>query len=108
MAEGKSEVNVLVPKRGKMPEPSPEQMKAFMEQQKKAQEIQKAFLKDIRPFQKKIAELFKAMMKCKECKESKYKFIPCEKHYSLLKSMAQKIQDVKTYYELKQQFARIK
>ena len=97
---------------GGMPQPpqqlNPEQLRKMMAAREKAQEVNKAFMKETQPLQKKSVKLFKAMKRCKNCKESKYKFVPCEKHLQELKDLTEEMNQLKMYYGLKQQFDRLK
>ena len=95
--------------RGQPPqELSKEEIMRMMVAQQKAQEIQKAFMEDAKPLQLKSQKLFKAMKRCKKCSESKYKFVPCEKHQEELKSLGEEMNKLKMCYGLKQQFAKMK
>jgi len=81
-------------------------MKQILALQAKQQKIQKAFMKDIEPLQKKLVKIGKQIKKCKDCKEYEFKIVVCEKHLNQLKDVGEEMTKIKFYYTTKQELSR--
>ena len=63
--------------------------------------IQNEYGKESKTLEAKNKAMFDSMKKCKDCKETEFKFFPCQKHLTEMKSIGEEMGNLKMHYSLK-------
>lgn len=63
--------------------------------------IQAEYEKQAKGLETKNKAMFDAMKKCNDCKETEFKFFPCQKHLDEMKAISEEMGNLKMHFSLK-------